>query len=96
MSIPIHCIEGTLICSQESLKLKYFSEEKKNSFQKTQNGNSFSIICELNVREMKTSVYAGVSVCVCVIMRAVAHAQAIQPDQPSASGVIKCDAASGN
>ncbi len=45
---------------------------------------------------MKVCVYASISVCVCVFMRAVALAQAIQSDQPSAVCVIKCDAALGN
>ena len=72
---------------------------RKTNFQKNQNENIPGIMCKLNVTEMKSAAYVSVSllcVGVCVFMRASAHVQAIQPDQPSASGVIKCDAASGN
>lgn len=45
-------------------------------------------------KKMKTAKYVSMSVN--VFMCTFAHAQAILPDQPSASGVIKCDAALGN
>lgn len=85
--------------SQKGFDLKSVLNKKGGAEKKE---TILCIIWKLNVREIKiaghewSSLCACVFVCLCLSLHAFVYAQANQPDQTSASGVIKCDSAGGN